>query len=123
MPPLDRIELRGLRAVGRHGVFAEEQERGQPFVVDVALELNLGPAARSDDLADTVDYGTLGAEVVAAVERTRFDLIEALAGHVATLALAKPGVVGVTVTVHKPHAPMSVPFDDVAVVVHRLVGA
>lgn len=119
---MDRIELRGLRAVGRHGVFAEEQERGQPFVVDVALELNLGPAARSDDLADTVDYGTLGAEVVAAVERTRFDLIEALAGHIATLALGKQGVIGVTVTVHKPHAPMPVPFDDVAVVVHRLVG-
>jgi dihydroneopterin aldolase len=119
MQPNDRIELRGLRAVGRHGVLAEEQERGQDFVVDVALEVDLDAPARSDDLADTVDYGALGAEVVAAVEGTRFDLIEALAGHIAGLAIAKQGALAVTVTVHKPSAPMTVPFDDVAVVLHR----
>jgi dihydroneopterin aldolase len=115
----DRIELRGLRAFGRHGVLPHEQELGQAFLVDVALEADLSAAARSDALADTVDYGKLGGAVVEAVAGTRFDLLEALAGHLADLVLAEDRVTAVTVTVHKPMAPMGVLFDDVAVTVHR----
>lgn len=115
----DRIELRGLRAVGRHGVLPHEHEHGQTFVVDVVLEADLSAASRSDALADTVDYGTLGTAVVQAVAGTRFDLIEALAGHLADLVVAHDRVTAATVTVHKPMAPMPVLFDDVAVVVRR----
>jgi len=115
----DRIELRGLRAFGRHGVLPHEQELGQTFLVDVVLEADLSAAARSDALADTVDYGKLGAAVVDAVAGTRFDLLEALAGHLADLVLADDRVGAVTVTVHKPMAPMGVLFDDVAVTVRR----
>ena len=57
--PADRIELRGLRSVGTHGVLAEEQTRAQPFEVDLELEADLTAAGRSDDLADTVDYGVI----------------------------------------------------------------
>ncbi len=115
----DRIELRGLRAFGRHGVLPHEQELGQAFLVDVVLEADLSAAARSDALADTVDYGKLGGAVVEAVAGTRFDLLEALAGHLADLVLADDRVTAVTVTVHKPMAPMGVLFDDVAVTMHR----
>lgn len=115
----DHIELRGLRAFGRHGVFAEEQAQGQTFVVDLDLELDLSLPARSDALADTVDYGLLGAAVVAAVEVTRFDLLEALAGHLAELVLSSTRADAVVVRVGKPEAPLSVPFDDVAVVLRR----
>lgn len=116
---MDRIELVGLRAFGRHGVLREEQERGQTFVVDVTLELDLTEAAVTDDLAATVHYGELASRVVAAVESTRFDLIEALAGHLADLALANPRVEAVTVRVGKPEAPVTVPFADVGVVLRR----
>lgn len=115
----DRIELRGLRAFGRHGVLAHEQADGQTFVVDLDLELDLELPARSDTLADTVDYGAVGAAVVAAVGATRFDLLEALAGHLAELVLSTTRADAVVVRVGKPGAPMTVPFDDVAVVVRR----
>lgn len=115
----DRIELSGLRAYGRHGVLDVEARHGQPFVVDLSLELDLSAAARSDDLSDTVHYGEVAEAVVAAVETTRFALIEALAGHLADLALAAGPVTAVTVTVRKPRAPIPVPFDEVAVRLHR----
>lgn len=115
----DRIELVGLRAMGHHGVFAHERRNGQPFVIDVAVLLPLGAASGSDDLSRTVDYGELAERVVAAVERDPVDLIETVAERVAAVALAFPAVDSVRVTVHKPQAPISVPFDDVRVVIER----
>ncbi len=115
----DTVVLRGLRAHGRHGWFAHEREQGQPFVVDLALRLDAGPAAASDDLADTVDYGALGSAVVALVEGEPVRLIETLAVRIAEMALRDPRVVEATVTVHKPAAPMAVDVDDVAVTVVR----
>lgn len=61
----DRILLAGVEAVGHHGVLAFEREQGQPFVVDVVLELDLGPAGRSDDLGQTVSYAEVADDVVA----------------------------------------------------------
>ena len=55
----DRIELRGLRVRGRHGVFDHERRDGQDFLIDLTLWLDLRPAAVSDELTDTVDYGAL----------------------------------------------------------------
>jgi dihydroneopterin aldolase len=116
---MDRIEIRGLRVFGRHGVFAHEQRDGQTFVLDVTLEANLAAAARSDDLADTIDYGTLAQRLATAVAQTRFDLIEALAGHLAELVLAEGAVQAVEVRVGKPEAPVELDFDEVAVVLRR----
>jgi dihydroneopterin aldolase len=115
----DLIELVGLRATGHHGVFAHERENGQPFVIDVQVRLPLGDAAGSDDLARTVHYGELAEQVVAAVERDPVDLIETVAERVAAVALSFPPVRSVRVTVHKPEAPITVPFDDVRVVIER----
>ena len=115
----DRIVLRGLRGHGRHGVYPEERESGQPFVVDVALTLDLEPAGRSDDVADTVHYGELAQRVVAIVEGEPVALIETVATRIADMCLGDRRVETVEVTVHKPQAPVGVPFDDVAVTVVR----
>ena len=115
----DRIEIRGLTARGRHGVFEEEKRYGQPFVVDLVLERDLSVPAASDALGDTVDYGTLALRVAEAIEATRFDLIEALAGHIADLALADPSVEAVEVRVAKPEAPVTVNLTEVAVTLRR----
>ena len=115
----DRIRLTGLRARGHHGVLPDERARGQDFLVDVTLELPLGAAARGDDLGRTVHYGELAEEIVAAVERDPVDLIETVAERIAGIVLAHPPVERVEVTVHKPDAPIAVPFDDVAVTVVR----
>lgn len=115
----DRIALRGLRATGHHGVYAEERESGQPFVVDLVLDVDTAAAATSDDVADTVHYGELSHDVVAVVEGDPVNLIETLASRIAAVCLSRPRVEAVEVTVHKPAAPVGVPFDDVSVCIVR----
>jgi len=118
----DRIALRGLRVRGRHGVFDQERRAGQEFVVDVVAWLDLRPAARSDDLADTLDYGALAKRVADVVGGEPCDLIETVAGRIAEDVLADVRVHAVEVTLHKPHAPIPSAFAEVAVVVHRSRG-
>lgn len=115
----DRISLTGLRVHANHGVFDFEREQGQLFIIDVTAWLDLSPAALSDDLSQTVHYGELAEEVVAAVASEPVDLIETVAEHVALVVLAHKPVDRVEVTVHKPEAPISVPFADVAVTIER----
>jgi dihydroneopterin aldolase len=118
----DVISLAGLRGRGRHGWFAHEQVDGQDFVVDVALGVDTAAAARSDDLADTADYGALADAVVGVVEGEPVRLIETLAHRVADVCLADPHVRAVEVVVHKPQAPLRVGFDDVTVRITRQAG-
>lgn len=117
--PLDRVALRGLRVRGRHGVLAAEKDLGQWFVVDLVLHLDTRSAAAADDLAMTVDYGTLAERVAGIVAGEAFDLIETLANRIAEDALTESAVTAVDVSVHKPEAPVTVPFDDVVVTVRR----
>ena len=119
MDTVDEIALTGLTVFGRHGVFDHERENGQEFTIDLRLGLPLREAAASDDVADTVHYGELAQQVVAAIESDPVDLVETLAQRVADLALAYPRVDEVEVTVHKPEAPVGVPFEDVAVTIRR----
>lgn len=115
----DRILITGIRVRGFHGVHAEERRDGQDFVVDVALHVSTAAAAASDDVRDTVHYGVLTRRIAAAVSADPVNLIETVAERVAALALGFDGVERVRVTVHKPDAPIPVPFEDVAVVVDR----
>lgn len=115
----DRITLTGLRVQAHHGVFDFERENGQEFVIDVTAWLDLSAAASADDLARTVNYGELADEVVDAVATSPVDLIETVAERVARVVLAHEAVTQTEVTVHKPHAPITVPFDDVSVTIVR----
>ncbi|WP_324785569.1 dihydroneopterin aldolase [Streptomyces sp. H51] len=116
---MDRVALRGLKARGHHGVFPEEREEGQTFVVDLVLGLDTRPAAADDDLAKTVHYGIVAEEVVAVVQGEPVNLIETLAERIAHVCLRHDGVQEVEVCVHKPNAPITVPFDDVTVTITR----
>jgi len=115
----DRISLSGLRARGHHGVYDFERERGQDFVVDAVLEVDLAPAARSDDVADTIHYGELAERLVGVVGGEPVNLIETLAERLAEVCLADDRVRAATVTVHKPQAPIPHEFADVAVTITR----
>lgn len=119
---LDQVHLVGLAARGHHGVFSTERRFGQDFVVDVVLHLDVHEAATSDDLADTVDYGALAAAVAAIIRGPAVNLLETLATRIAQECLTDHRVVAADVIVHKPHAPVSEKFDDVAVVIRRSRG-
>ena len=116
---LDRINLHGLRGRGLHGVYPRERVEGQTFIVDVALGVDTRTAARTDDLAATADYGVIAEKIVAMIEGEPVNLIETLAQRIADVCLADPVVRAVEVTVHKPDAPITVPFEDVSIVIDR----
>ncbi|WP_189221727.1 dihydroneopterin aldolase [Saccharothrix coeruleofusca] len=115
----DRIELRGLRVRGHHGVFEHEKRDGQDFLVDITAWLDLSRAAATDDLRDTLHYGELAERAAAIVGGRPRDLIEAVAGEVADEVLTDRRVRAVEVTVHKPSAPIPLTFADVSVTIRR----
>jgi dihydroneopterin aldolase len=115
----DRIVLTGILAEGRHGVHEHERLVPQAFEVDVELGLDLRPAATTDDLARTVDYGLVEALVRELVERRSFLLIEALAETIAAEILAADPVDEVVVRVRKPAVVLSGPVESVGVEVRR----
>jgi dihydroneopterin aldolase/2-amino-4-hydroxy-6-hydroxymethyldihydropteridine diphosphokinase len=115
----DHITVSGLRAFAHHGVYQHEKDAGQEFIIDVTVWLDVHAAASGDDLGATVNYGELAEGVVHAVEADPVDLIETVAERVAALALSFAAVRRTRVTLHKPHAPITVPFDDVAVTIDR----
>ena len=116
---LDRIELRGLRVFARHGVLDAERRDGQEFVIDAVLWLDTRPAAGSDDLSKTVDYGALANRLVRLAEEPPVRLIETLAERLAADCLSEPLVAEVEITVHKPQAPIAHPFTDVTITIRR----
>jgi len=126
--PLDRIVLTGIRVRGNHGVYDFERRDGQEFVVDATVELDAAPAAAADEVAETVHYGVLAEQIADAISGDPVDLIETLAERIAAVVLSHPAALRAHVTVHKPDAPIAVPFADVAVSITRsrpadLIGA
>lgn len=116
---LDRIDLVGISGWGHHGVLAEERENGQQFLVDVGLGIDLAPAATTDELGLTVDYGDLADGVHRVISGEPQQLIESVAQRVMDLCLGYGSVQWASVTVHKPMAPIQVPFTDVSVTLER----
>ena len=115
----DELTIRGIECFGHHGVLDFERVDGQVFVIDLTLGLDTAPAAASDHLRDTVDYGSLVAQVKTAVETDPVDLIETLAQRISDVCLTDDRVDWARVTVHKPEAPIEATFSDVAVTITR----
>lgn len=122
MTDVDTIEITGISGWGHHGVFDEERAQGQEFLVDVTLGLDISAATASDDLAATVDYGHIAQRVHEVLVGEPTALIETLAQRMVDVCRDAPGFAAVTfmeVAVHKPSAPISVPFSDVIVRIRR----
>ena len=116
----DRIEVRDLRVTGTHGVLPEERERAQPFSVDIVAWVDMEAAQRSDDLADTVDYGALAATAAEVVGGRSYRLLEALAGRLASaLLILDPRLEAVEVTVRKLRPPLALDVGSTGVRVRR----
>lgn len=115
----DTIEIRGIRGYGHHGVLASERADGQEFIVDVVLGVSTRKAAATDNLTDTVNYADVAQHVHAHITGDPCDLIETLAERIAVGVLAQATIDWVEVAVHKPSAPIPIPFDDVIVRIRR----
>jgi dihydroneopterin aldolase len=115
----DTLSVTGIECFAHHGVFEHERREGQVFVVDLTLGLDTRAAAASDDLHDTVDYGSLVTQVKAAVESEPVDLIETLAERISGVCLLDDRVEWARVTVHKPGAPIEATFADVTLTITR----
>jgi 7,8-dihydroneopterin aldolase/epimerase/oxygenase len=116
----DRIEVRDLRVTGVHGVLPEERDRAQPFSVDLVAWVDLEAAQQSDELADTVDYGALAQTAADVVAGRSYQLLEALAGRLATaLLIVDPRIEAVEVTVRKLHPPLPLDVGSTGVRVRR----
>ncbi|MEV6068709.1 dihydroneopterin aldolase [Nocardia sp. NPDC052001] len=115
----DRIELRGLRVFGHHGVFDYEKRDGQDFVVDLTVWTDFAAAAKSDDIADTIHYGELADLAVRIVAGEPRDLVETVVSELADAVMADTRIREVEVVLHKPSAPIPHSFSDVRVVTSR----
>ncbi|MEN9687994.1 MAG: hypothetical protein RL381_1006 [Actinomycetota bacterium] len=116
----DSISLKGIWGFGYHGVFDHEAKNGQDFFVDLDIQLDLSRASISDDLKDTIDYGSLSDLVVEEITGERVQLIERLAGRIADrIKAGHPEISHIAVTVHKPMAPISAQASDISVTITR----
>lgn len=115
----DWIRLDGIRVFAYHGVYDEEKLRGQIFLIDVHLRMDLSVAGKSDDLSATIHYGELADAIVQRASSERWDLIERVAERTAELVLEDPRVDEVTVSVHKPEVTLPTPVASVSVSVTR----
>lgn len=119
MGQLDVIALRGITAEAVHGVLEKEWDAPQTFTVDLLLWVDTDRAALSDDIADTVSYAEIAEKAHAILVGPSVRLIETLGHKIADAALEDSRVRGVEVIVHKPEAPIEVPFTDVSVTIRK----
>ena len=116
----DVITLKGIWGFGYHGVFETERASGQDFYVDVELEVDLTRASVSDDVKDTINYAEVTDLVVEEITTNPVSLIEKLAGRIAERIKATfAQAARVTVTVHKPQAPVTAVVKDISVTISR----
>lgn len=116
---MDLILICGIRSMGVHGVLPEEQERPQPFEIDVELEVDVTTAGETDALDDTVDYAAVCEAIGRVVESEHYHLLERLATRLAEVCRTDGRVSAATVTVRKMHPPVNVLADKVAVRIRR----
>ncbi len=115
----DFVEIRGLRALGKHGLAPGEKDQEQPFEIDLNIYLDLSRAAATDDIQDTVDYGPLCTSIVHLVGSESFDLIEILAERIAAIAKADDRVEKVTVSLRKLRPPVAAHLASAGVTITR----
>ena len=116
----DQIRVTGIKAFGYHGVLPHEATEGQDFIVDLLISLDLRAASLSDNLHETINYADLAQIAHDNIVGERVQLIERLAGRIAEeISATYSQITSVSVTVHKPHAPVTVDFEDISVTITR----
>ncbi|ARI75433.1 dihydroneopterin aldolase [Halobacillus mangrovi] len=117
---MDKIYVNQMEFWGYHGLFPEENKLGQRFYVDLQLELDLKPAAESDDMTKSVDYGALYETTKKVVEGEAYDLVETVAEKLAGELLGQFTLIDAClVKVYKPDPPIPGHYKSVAIEIYR----
>ena len=116
---MDKIEVKNLKIVGRHGVFDFERSQDRTFELDLVLFLDLGKASKSDNLEDTIDYAEIIDAVIKEFTKKNYNLIEAVAESIISRLFKEFNFDKVKVRIRKPHAPIDAEFDTVQVELER----
>lgn len=115
---LDEIKIYGLKFTAFHGVYDEEKQNGQEFIIDCKFSLDTSTCG--DDLTKTIHYGEVSLDIVDFCTKNRVDLLEMLGNSLAKFLLIKyPLMQELTLTIHKPNAPIPTAFDDVTLTIKR----
>ena len=114
---MDTVFILGLRATSVIGCYDWERDIRQTLVIDLKLKADFARAAETDALTDALDYAAISKRVIAVCDESRFQLLEALAEHLATLLLTEFPIAGLQMTVTKPGAVEAA--DGVGVVIER----
>jgi dihydroneopterin aldolase len=116
----DRMTLVGIKALGKHGVFPDEKVNPQDFIVDAVVFLDTKEAGQTDNLEETVSYDEIAQVIYNEIQGPSVNLIETLAERIAQTILKNfPLINEIEITLHKPSAPLSVPFGDISVTITR----
>lgn len=116
----DQIRIEELEVYAHHGVYPEENERGQHFYVNATLYTNTRPAGLADDLSLSTNYGEVCQFITEFMQQHTFQLIETVAERTAYEVLQQfPLVQGLDLEIRKPEAPIPLPFGSVSVAIHR----
>jgi 7,8-dihydroneopterin aldolase/epimerase/oxygenase len=112
-----KIQIKGLRVYGYHGVLEHERQEGQYFIVDASIKIDAERASATDDIANTVSYAELAKLISENVRNNPVNLLETLAQRLAdeVLFAASPFASKVKITVSKPDAPIDLYFETVSV--------
>lgn len=117
---MDEIRIDNLEVYAYHGVFPEENKKGQHFYLNAVLYTDTRKAGKTDELTDSTHYGLVCEEMTKVMTEHTWKLIESAAEHVAEHVLLKyPLIRAIDLEVKKPEAPIPLPFASVSVKIHR----
>ena len=117
---MEQILVQGLQVFGYHGVYEQEKEEGQTFLVNCVMDTSFTSAIHSDDVGETVDYGTVCLFIKKYFEEKAYDLLEKVADELATsIMYAFPGIEKIQIQITKPNAPIPMEFKSVGVRVEK----
>ena len=117
---MDKISIEDLEVYAYHGVYEEEKERGQKFLVSADMYLSTRQAGLNDDLESSVNYGDVCQLICDVMTLDKYDLIETAAEHVAREILLEFGLIEkLSLQIKKPDAPIGLPFGMVSVTINR----
>ncbi len=117
---MEQILVQGLQVFGYHGVYEQEKEEGQTFLVNCVMDTSFASAIHSDDVGETVDYGTVCLFIKKYFEGKAYDLLEKVADELATsIMYAFPGIEKIQIQITKPNAPIPMEFESVGVRVEK----